>query len=169
RVGCCEVDDRVEVVQMLRREPCGIRVVCRLDVPDTMTASAPDLRDERPRLTLSQHEQIERAGTQSNTSGSTSAKNLACRRRTASGTSASSTTKVRLISDAPWEIMRTFMSRMASKTCAATPAVSRMFSPTRQTMALRPEYFTKASGSRSAAICGMASLESTVSEMLTSE
>ena len=49
------------------------------------------------------------------------------------------------------------------------PGVSRIFSPTRQTIALRPAYFTSAIFSRSAAMAGIASLESTVSETLTSE
>ena len=65
--------------------------------------------------------------------------------------------------------MRTLMSEIAVKTWAAMPGRSRMFSPTRQTMALRPTYFTNASFSMSAAISGMRSLESTVSETLTSE
>ena len=50
---------------------------------------------------------------------------------------ASSMTKVMLISDAPWEIMRTLMSPSARRP-GGDLGVSRMFSPTRQTMALRP-------------------------------
>src|SRR4051812_50110372 len=74
-----------------------------------------------------------------------------------------------LISDAPCEIMRTFMLGIAPNTLAAMPRVPRMFSPTRQTMALRPSYFTSASFCRSAAMAGIDSLESTVRETLTSD
>src|SRR5215510_11341371 len=60
-------------------------------------------------------------------------------------------------------------SGMALKTLAAIPGVLLMFSPTRQTMALRPSYFTSASRARSAAIAAIDSFESTVTETLTSE
>src|SRR6266853_3104607 len=60
-------------------------------------------------------------------------------------------------------------SGMALNTLAAMPGVLLMFSPTRQTMALRPSYFTSASLARSAAIAAMDSFESTVTETLTSE
>src|SRR5579884_3054314 len=102
-------------------------------------------------------------------SGSKSEKKAEWRRRTASGTSSSLITKVRLISEAPWEIMRTLMSPRAVNTRAAMPEVPRIFSPTRQTMALRPSYLTSAILVRSAARFGIASLESTVSETLTSD
>ena len=69
----------------------------------------------------------------------------ACKRRTASGTSHSSTTNVRLISEAPCEIMRMLTSASSPNTRAAIPGVSRKFSPTRQTIAFRPSYFTSAS------------------------
>src|SRR5260370_839151 len=65
--------------------------------------------------------------------------------------------------------MRIFTSESSPKTCPAMPGISRKFSPTRQTIALRPSYFTSASRARSAASAGMDSLESTVSETLTSE
>src|SRR5262244_5771 len=104
-----------------------------------------------------------------NTWGSTSEKNASCRRETTLGTSASSITKLILISDAPWEIMRMFTSSIAQKTLAAMPGVLRMFSPTRQTMALRPSYFTSARRARSEAIAAMDSFESTVTDTLTSE
>src|SRR6476660_3072613 len=61
------------------------------------------------------------------------------------------------------------VSEMALKTLAAIPGVLLMFSPTRQTMALRPSYFTSASLARSAAMAAMEALESTVTETLTSE
>jgi len=54
-------------------------------------------------------------------------------------------------SDAPCEIIRIFLSFSSPKTSAATPGLSRRLSPTRQTMALRPSYFTSASLARSAA------------------
>src|ERR1700743_555519 len=60
-------------------------------------------------------------------------------------------------------------SGMALKTLAAMPGMVLMFSPTRQTMALRPSYLTSASLARSAAMAAMDSLESTVTETLTSE
>src|SRR5882762_3036290 len=60
-------------------------------------------------------------------------------------------------------------SRMALKTLAAIPGVLLMFSPTRQTMALRPTYFTSANLARSAAMAAMDSFESTVTDTLTSE
>src|SRR6201984_705002 len=60
-------------------------------------------------------------------------------------------------------------SGMALNTLAAMPGVLLMFSPTRQTMAVRPLYFTSASRARSAAMAAMDSLESTVTETLTSE
>src|SRR2546430_16147373 len=60
-------------------------------------------------------------------------------------------------------------SGIALKTLAAMPGVLLMFSPTRQTMALRPSYFTSARRARSAAMAAMDSLESTVTETLTSE
>src|SRR5271157_5274721 len=145
-----EVDDHVEGAQVLRRKPGGIGIVLRFNAVHAMAAFARDIGNQRSSLTSPQHEQVERAVTQSKTSGSTSAKNLACSRRTASGTSASSITNVRLISEAPCEIIRTLIWRMVSKTCAATPGVSRRFSPTRQTIAFLPEYFTNASSSRSA-------------------
>ncbi len=83
--------------------------------------------------------------------------------------SSSSTTKVRLISEAPCEIMRTLMLPSAPKTFATMPGVSRMFSPTRQTSAFFPSYFTSANFPRSAASAGIPSLESTVRETLTPE
>src|SRR5499433_1231041 len=104
-----------------------------------------------------------------NTWGSTSEKNASCRRETTLGTSASSITKLILISDAPWEIMRMLTSGIAPKTLAAMPGVLRMFSPTRQTIAFRPSYFASARRARSAAIAAIASFESTVTETLTSE
>jgi len=52
-----------------------------------------------------------------------------CNLRTTSAASSSSITKVRLISDAPCEIMRIFTSSRMPKTLAAIPAVSRKFSP----------------------------------------
>ena len=55
------------------------------------------------------------------------------------------------------------------KTLAAIPGVLRIFSPTMQTMALRPSYLTSASLPRSAAMAAIDSLESTVTETLTSE
>src|SRR5258707_14053065 len=60
-------------------------------------------------------------------------------------------------------------SGMALNTLAAIPGVLLMFSPTRQTMALRPSYFTSASLAKSAAMAAMDSFESTVTETLTSE
>src|SRR5579864_2516226 len=62
-----------------------------------------------------------------------------------------------LISDAPWEIIWMVTSGIAPNTRAAMPGVLRMFSPTRQTIALRPSYFTSASFSRSAAMAAIAS------------
>src|SRR5208283_1165542 len=91
-----------------------------------------------------------------NISESSSEKNVLCSRWITSGTSSSSITNVRLISEAPCEIMRIFLSASSRKTRAAIPGVSRRFSPTRQTMALRPSYFTSASLARSAASAGMA-------------
>src|SRR5215468_6940211 len=73
------------------------------------------------------------------------------------------------ISDAPWEIMRMLTSGIAPKTLAAMPGVLRMFSPTRQTMALRPSYFTSARRAKSAEMAAIDSFESTVSDTLTSE
>src|ERR1700688_1995442 len=106
---------------------------------------------------------------QANTSGSNSAKNVPCRRWMTSFTSSSSITNVRLISDAPCEIIRIFLSTSLPNTSAATPGLSRKLSPTKQIIALRPSYFTSASLARSAARAGMALLESTVSETLTSD
>src|SRR5215813_15297490 len=60
-------------------------------------------------------------------------------------------------------------SGIALKTLAAIPGVLLMFSPTRQTMALRPSYFTSARRARSAAMAAIDSFESTVTETLTSE
>src|SRR6476469_11277492 len=60
-------------------------------------------------------------------------------------------------------------SGMALKTLAAIPGVLLIFSPTRQTMALRPSYFTSASLARSAAMAAMDSFEYTVTDTLTSE
>src|SRR5579885_2789205 len=60
-------------------------------------------------------------------------------------------------------------SGMALKTLAAIPGMLLMFSPTMQTIALRLEYFTSASLARSAAIAAIDSLESIVTETLTSE
>src|SRR5215813_847055 len=65
--------------------------------------------------------------------------------------------------------MRMFTSSMAQKTLAAIPGVLLMFSPTRQTMALRPSYFVSARRARSSAIAAIDSFESTVTETLTSE
>ena len=53
--------------------------------------------------------------------------------------------KLMLISLAPCEIMRTLMWRMALKTWAAMPFWPRMSSPTMQTSAFLPSYFTSAS------------------------
>src|SRR5450755_224843 len=99
---------------MLAREPCSILVYVGVDILRLMSPLAPYFSDQRPGLAGAEHQQFEWAAIQSNTSGSTSAKNLVCNRRTASGTSVSSTTNVRLISDAPCEIMRTLMSPTAS-------------------------------------------------------
>src|SRR5262249_49837879 len=60
-------------------------------------------------------------------------------------------------------------SGMALKTLAAMPGALLMFSPTRHTMALRPSYFTSARRPRSAAMAATDSLESIVTETLTSE
>src|SRR6476661_7859380 len=60
-------------------------------------------------------------------------------------------------------------SGMALKTLAAIPGVFLLFSPTRQTMALWPSYFTSDNLARSAAMDAMDSFESTVTETLTSE
>src|ERR1700688_153149 len=87
----------------------------------------------------------------------------------ASFTSSSSITNVKLISDAPCEIIRIFLSTSLPNTNAATPGLSRKLSPTRQIIGLRPSYFTSPSVLRSAARAGMALLESTVSETLTSD
>src|ERR1700691_1469617 len=103
------------------------------------------------------------------TSASSSEKNVLCRRWITLGTSSSSITKVKLISEAPCEIIRIFLSASSRKTSAAIPGVLRRFSPTRQTIALRPSYFTSANLARSAASAGIDSFESTVSETLTSE
>ncbi len=95
------------------RQPRGIFIHVRVDDLDSVSALACDFGDQRAGLARPQHHQFQRSRTQSNTSGSTSVKNLACSLRTASGTSASSMTNVRLISDAPCEIMRTLMSLIA--------------------------------------------------------
>src|SRR5689334_24635644 len=58
---------------------------------------------------------------------------------------------------------------MALNTLAAIPGMLLMFSPTRQTMALRPSYFTSARRARSAAMAATDSFESTVTDTLTSE
>src|SRR5215831_18901057 len=60
-------------------------------------------------------------------------------------------------------------SGMALNTLAAIPGMLLMFSPTRQTMALRPSYFASARRARSAAIAAIDSFESTVTDTLTSE
>ena len=65
--------------------------------------------------------------------------------------------------------MRMFTSFSSENTQPTMPGVSRRFSPTRQTIALRPSYFTSASLDKSAAKAGIDSVESKVSETLTSE
>ena len=93
-----------------------------------------------------------------------------CSRRTTSGTSLSSITKLMLISTgALRDHAHVHVRDGAEDLSPRCRDVSRIFSPTRQTMAFRPSYFTSASLARSAAIAGMASFESTVSETLTSE
>ena len=97
-------------------------------------------------------------------------KKLSCSRRTTSETTSSSITNVRLISDAPCEIMRTLMSRPAAENVAPRCPASREYSrpPGRRSPCgpdiLRPPASPGRRRSR-----GMASLESTVSETLTSE
>src|SRR5271166_5493497 len=164
-----EIDNGLSVLKVLCGQPGAARVLCLRYNPCPVPAFRRHLGHQGPSFSLSQQYKVQRAGRQSNTSGSTSEKNRVCSRWIAPGTSASSTTNDMLISDAPCEIMRTLMSFTASKTCAATPGRSRMLSPTRQMIACLPENFTYANFSRSAAIAGIASFESTVTEMLTSD
>src|SRR5438270_5087984 len=142
----------------------AVSIVLAAQRVDFVLALFGQLGHQRAGLAPSQHQ-----NPHANTSGSTWEKNVRCRRETTSGTASSSITKLMLISDAPWEIMWMLASGMALKTLAAIPGVLLMFSPTRQTIALRPEYFTSASLARSAAIAAIDSFESTVTETLTSE
>src|SRR6185312_3306388 len=72
---------------------------------------------------------------QSKTFGSSFEKNSLCRAVTAETRSCSAMTKPRFRSDAPWEIIRIFLSSSTWNARPAIPGVWRMFSPTRHTMA----------------------------------
>src|SRR5262249_7661648 len=74
--------------------------------------------------------------------GSSFWKKMSCRLRTACGIRSSAPSKVRLMVDAPCEIMWMFTSETALKTRCATPGMLRRLSPTQQTIALPPSTFT---------------------------
>src|SRR5260370_3777237 len=159
-----EIRHDVRLLKEIRRQPATVLVLLAAQRADFMPAIAGHLGPQSAGLPSSQHKNLH-----ANTPGSISEKNTSCSRATTAGTSASSITKLMLISEAPCEIMRIFTSPIAPNTLAAIPGVLRMFSPTRQTIALRPSYFTSAMRARSAAIAAMDSFESTVTETLTSE
>src|SRR5579864_4321161 len=163
-----EINDHIDAGKPLFRQRGSIRVFRAAHRAHIVAALLGDLSNQRAGLALSQHQDLHFAASPK-ISGSGSLKKARCRLSIALGTSSSSITKLIFISDAPCEIMRTFMSGIAPKTLAAMPRVPRIFSPTRHTIALRPSYFTSASCFRSAAIAGIDSFESTVSETLTSD
>src|SRR5277367_1197488 len=175
-----EVDHRIKSREKRSRQRHRIAVFFLAHHANAVSVLTRYVGDDAARLAAPQHQEqhrlphfvaavaLLRAST-SKISGSGLSKNSACSERTASSASSSSIMKLMLISDAPCEIMRTLMWRMALKSRAAIPFCPRIFSPTMQTSALRPSYFTSANLLRSAAISGSFSLESTVSETLTSE
>src|SRR5579872_4735193 len=196
--GRREINCNVDLLYVFRCECRGFGVLLGANDMNPMFTLARHLRHQRSSLSATQNQQVhvkassQLAGkgsrnplcrlcdiltlfevrcfeTQAKTSGSSSPKKVPCSLLITSGTSSSSITKVRLISEAPCEIMRIFLSASLPNTNAATPGVSRKFSPTRQMIAFRPSYFTSASLARSAASAGMAWFESTVRETLTSE
>src|ERR1700722_10832785 len=179
-----EVDHGVHLRQQWRRQRRSIPVLFLTDDANTVAALMCNVGNDGARLAPAKNQEDHRLpppacatarasrslrASRSKMEGSGSAKKTECSERIASSTSSSSIIKLILISDAPWEIMRRLMCRSAPKTCAAMPFWPRMFSPTMQIKAFRPSYFTSANLRRSAAISGRRSLESTVSETLTSE
>src|SRR5579872_423873 len=95
-----EVDHHINLAKEFRRQAPSILVVLAGQRAHFMPALRGYLSHQRAGLAASQHQQFH-----ANTSGSTSEKKTLWRRETTLGTSASSTTKLMLISDAPWEIM----------------------------------------------------------------
>src|SRR6185437_3229240 len=178
RVRGGEVDDGVHLRQQRRRQCGGVPVLFFADHAHAMAALMRNVGNDGARLATAKNQEDHRLppaacanarASRSKMEGSGSAKKTECSERIASSTSSSSIIKLMLISDAPCEIMRRLMCVSAPKTCAAMPFWPRMFSPTMQISAFRPSYFTSANLRRSAAISGSRSLESTVSETLTSE
>src|SRR5258706_9084779 len=164
-----EVDHAIHATQLFFRQRAGICIFLIVQRQNRVAALPRDLHHQRTGLPAPQQHKVHRFSVSPNISGSASVKKQVSSFWIGSGTSASSITKLMLISEAPCEIMRTLIPETAPKTFAAMPCVPRIFSPTRQTIALRPSYFTSARLRRSAAIAGIASFESTVTETLTSE
>src|SRR6185369_2485530 len=163
-LGSREIDNRINIGKALGNQRTTSGVISSSEHAYMMAPVACYLCHQRSGFATSENKKFH-----ANTSESRSAKNVRCNRWITFGTSSSSITKVKLISDAPCEIMRIFTSSSSPNTRAAIPGRSRKFSPTRQMMAFRPSYFTSASLARSADSAGMPSLVSTVTDTLTSD
>src|SRR5229473_66026 len=100
-----KVNDHVNLLQQFRRESAAVLVFLAGQRADIVTAFFGDFRGQRSGFSASQHKDVH-----ANTSGSVSLKKVRCRRETTCGTSASSITKLILISEAPCEIMWMFTS-----------------------------------------------------------
>src|SRR5580658_10137206 len=115
--GRGEIDDHIHFAQLLRGESFAARVLGSAGDNNVVSALARHFRHQRARLSAAEKQDVHElrniltakgqrksansARDYAYTSGSRSAKNVLCRRWITSGTSSSSITKVRLISDAP--------------------------------------------------------------------
>ena len=97
------------------------------------------------------------------------ANSAACSAPMASLRSCSPMTRLRFMRELPCETILTFTACKAPKTTAATPGVSRMASPTRQTIACPPACDTSAMEASSSVISSSRSSQSMVSDTPTSE
>src|SRR2546430_6478877 len=144
-------------------QPDGVRHVAGCDHRADLVTRLASLRLHDARhLAVAQQRQFHatlRAGS----------KNAWCSRHTTSRTRASSTTKVRLTREAPWEMSETLMSPTVVNTRAATPGVARRPSPTTHTIARSGSSDTVLSPCRSATMASRDPASSTVSDTLTSD
>src|SRR5690242_4869787 len=128
-----------------------------------------ELLDQPSHLSVTDNRQFHGSCSYSKAAGSGFVKNSWCSDSTALFRSAAATTRLIFSSDAPCEIIRTFMFLSAAKARDATPGVCRMLSPTMHTMAWLSSTVTSANSSISLVIAGRELVLSMVSETLTSE
>src|SRR5262249_2846453 len=130
-----EVDRHVDASEVFGRDAFEAGVIEFVQLQANVGAvRGSELLDELAHLAVTDEGDVH-APAASKTFSSNLEKNSRCRLPTAPARSASATTRLRLSSEAPWEIMRMFAPFNAPNTRAATPGVLRVVSATEPTVA----------------------------------